>query len=325
MRVVFFLSLALLTVATRVAVQDISAEYGGVEADLDAVVDEPAPESLVETGESTETASRRRAAPSRPAPRPAPPPAGGGGARRRGGPAPRPAPSADARRRGGAPTPRPTPTAGARRRGTVTPPAPVTGARRRGTPAQVDSRRRAAPAPAAPQRRRRSPVADIRRRDNSRRRMNYNDQVTDHTRRRSDMRRRSSDGWLEGGHRRRGVYPTSLELGGLGFAAGIAIGYSVTGAGGHHYYYHNVGWSDSYGVYHAPGYYSPDGYYWASGNDIGYSTTFGRWGSITPEVNTLFNLVDLNNDGVVSRNEFRYGLEREFLQVGPGANMYLHR
>lgn len=114
-------------------------------------------------------------------------------------------------------------------------------------------------------------------------------------------------------------------MGALGFAAGIAIGYSVTGAGGHHYYYHSVGWSDSYGVYHSPGYYSPEGYFWATGDDIGYSASFGRWGSITPEVNILFNQMDLNDDGVVSRNEFRYGLEREFIQPGLGANMFLPR
>jgi len=139
------------------------------------------------------------------------------------------------------------------------------------------------------------------------------------------MRRRETTGWIEGSHRRRSVFPTAAEMGALGFAAGIAIGYSVSSADNHQYYYHNVGWSDSYGVYHAPGYYSPDGYYWASGDDIGFSTKYGTWSAISPELRQLFSLLDLNADGLLNQEEFRIGLSRELIEFGPAGNVLVPR
>lgn len=59
-------------------------------------------------------------------------------------------------------------------------------------------------------------------------------------------------------------------MGALGFTAGIALGYSVVSSG-QHYYYHQQGWNDQFGVLHPAGYYSPEGYYWANGADIGYN------------------------------------------------------
>lgn len=321
----FFVALFTQVAATRVAVENLN--FGYEEADLEQVVAEAKDSvSLAEIGESTETTSRRRM-----------PPAPAPDSSRRRGVAPAPVPSYDARRRGGQP-PAPVPSPDTRRRGTPVPssgtrrrgaPVPSSGARRRAgqPPAPVPSDRRRRMAPALESRRRAADIRrrDFRRRDSSRRRLNYNDVAEDTTRRRSDLRRRATTGWIEGSHRRRSVYPTAGELSTLGFAAGIAIGYSVSSADNHQYYYHNVGWYDSFGVYHAPGYYSPDGYYWASGDDIGFSTKYGAWSQISPELRQLFSLLDLNADGLLNQEEFRIGLSRELIEFGPAGNVLVPR
>lgn len=104
-----------------------------------------------------------------------------------------------------------------------------------------------------------------------RRRVNNNDRV-DASRRRADMRRRSSSGWEATDYSRRRGYSgsTVAQASALGFAAGLAVGTRIQQPGHPAYYYHQHGWSDSYGVYHQSGYYGADGYYYRSAYDIGY-------------------------------------------------------
>lgn len=315
--IVLFLAVLTQVAPTRVAVE--RPDFAKEATEFKTVVATNDAESFVETDESTDAASRRRAAPAHhgPAPhapahhRPAPhaPAHSSYDSRRRAAPA-NPAPSYDARRRAPAP------------------PVPSHDVRRRGSPAPADSRRRApAPVPSHDSRRRAPapPVHDIRRRDSSRRRMNYNSELEDATRRRSDLRRRSGTGWVEGSHRRRGVFPAAAEMSVLGFAGGLALGYAVASADNVQYYYHDIGWSDMYGVYHNPGYYSPSGYYWASGDEIGFSTKFGRWSTMDSEITQLFGYLDLNADGVLNYQEFLGGLERELIEFGPAGNALVPR
>lgn len=104
-----------------------------------------------------------------------------------------------------------------------------------------------------------------------RRRANNNDRI-DPTRRRSEMRRRSSSGWESVDYSRRRGYSgsTVAAASALGFAAGIAVGSRIQQPGMPPYYYHHSGWTDMNGVYHQSGYYGSDGYYFSNSQAIGY-------------------------------------------------------
>lgn len=106
--------------------------------------------------------------------------------------------------------------------------------------------------------------------------MNNNDRV-DTSRRRDEMRRRSSGGWDAADYsRRRGYSGSTVAMAsGLGFAAGVAVGTRIQQPGMGSYYYHQHGWSDTYGVYHQAGYYAADGYYYQNAQAIGYCPPYG--------------------------------------------------
>lgn len=63
----------------------------------------------------------------------------------------------------------------------------------------------------------------------------------------------------------------TAAAGGVGFLSGLALGSLMTGGGGNNYYYMGSGWTDNAGIYHDPGYYAPDGTYYCSASQIGYS------------------------------------------------------